>query len=104
MMKDPTIQLHRTTADRTADGGHTLGAAQQATWDRYWSRHQSARHLWNLSTRIVRYFGPATPLCSIGSDRIDELVKTLWTCPGFVDTVVKLPALPVPAVARRPEG
>jgi phosphoglycolate phosphatase-like HAD superfamily hydrolase len=27
-----------------------------------------------------------------------------WTCPGFVDTVVKLPALPVPAVARRPEG
>ncbi len=27
-----------------------------------------------------------------------------WTCPGFVDTWVKLPVLRVPAAARTPGG
>src|SRR5437667_193405 len=29
---------------------------------------------------------------------------TVWTCPGFVDTWVKLPPLPVRAAARTPAG
>jgi len=38
------------------------------------------------------------PLQSLA--KVLSLGDVLWTCPGFVDTWVKLPALRVPAVAR----
>lgn len=84
---DDRVRHGRTTAGRTVDEeqtgraddekDHTLGAAQQATWEASWSTHQSARHLWNLSTGIVRHFGAATPLRSIDGGQVQQFVRVL---------------------------
>lgn len=99
---DERDQLRQTPAGRAVDEEHTLGAAQRVTWDLYWSKNQSARHLWNLSTQIVQHFGPATPLRAIDGDRVEELVRALENAGNCGATINrKLAALSKMFTARR---
>lgn len=87
MVKDQNIGRRRTTLERSGCRAKTLGAAQQAAWNTYWSKGRSARHLWSVSSEVVRYFGAATPLRSIDSDRVDELVTALETARNSAATI-----------------